>query len=313
MDVIRKTPIVLITGGLGSGKTTLLRHILESAAFRIAVLMNEFGELAIDSRIISGKNIDIVELLGGCVCCSMTGELEAAVREIIETYGPDFIVVEATGVAESDALVFEIDDNIPEVRLDCVVCIVDAYLGTRHPHVGYTSRTHIASADIILINKTDLVTSAEVEILEAQVRNFNERAAILGTVNCGVDTNLLFGHATIQPPRPVSPHADERHSSALATGKSAPPVEKLHSFVWTTDKSLKSAKFDELIEDFPLELIRAKGFVRFEDGGRLFNYVVGRADFEEFNADITELVFIGRNLDRLRLEIEERLKDCEAE
>jgi G3E family GTPase len=308
MDVIRKTPIVLITGGLGSGKTTLLRRILETATFRIAVLMNEFGELAIDSRIISGQNIDIVELLGGCVCCSMTGEFEAAVREIIEAYGPDFIVVEATGVAESDALVFEIEDNLPEVRLDCVVCIVDAYLGTRHPHVGYTSRTHIASADIILINKTDLATSAEAETLEAQVRKFNERAAILRTVNCGVDTDLLFGQAAIARPRPVPFHAYERRSSNFA-----PPVEKLHSFVWTTGKTLRSAKFDELIRDLPLELIRAKGFVRFEDGGRLFNYVVGRADFEEFSVDGAELVFIGRNLDRLRPEIEGRLRDCEAE
>jgi len=76
---------MLITGSLGSGKTTLLRRILDSAHFRIAVLMNEFGELAVDSRVISGKNIDIIELIDGCVCCSMTGEFEAAIGEIIET------------------------------------------------------------------------------------------------------------------------------------------------------------------------------------------------------------------------------------
>ncbi len=313
MDVIRKTPLILITGGLGSGKTTLLRRILGSAAFRIAVLMNEFGELAIDSRIIRGKNIDIVELLGGCVCCSMTGEFEAAVKEIIEAYAPDFIVVEATGVAESDALVFEIEDNLPEVRLDCVVCIVDAYLGVRHPYVGYAARSHIASADIILINKTDLTTSAEADTLEAQVRKFNERAAMLRTVNCGVDADLLFGQAAVERPRPVFSHADESPSSAGADDKSIPSAEKLHSFVWTTGKTLRRSKFDELIGDLPLELIRAKGFARFEDGGRLFNYVIGRADFEEFSVEGTELVFIGRNLDRLRPELEERLRGCEAE
>ncbi len=197
-----KTPIMLITGSLGSGKTTLLKRIIDSAsslnaailqagnlavapsgpaaipqagksaggstAFRIAVLMNEFGELAVDSRVVSGKNIDIIELLGGCVCCSMTGEFEAAVKEIIETIGPDFIVVEATGVAESDALVFEVEDNLPQVRLDSVVCIVDAYLGIKYPHVGYTSRTQIASADIILINKVDLVSPAEEKPLSSR-------------------------------------------------------------------------------------------------------------------------------------------------
>ncbi|MGA2226395.1 MAG: GTP-binding protein [Syntrophobacteraceae bacterium] len=296
MAEIRKTPIMLITGSLGSGKTTLLRRILDSAPFRIAVLMNEFGELAIDSRVIEGKNVDIIELAGGCVCCSMTGEFEAAVREIIEVIGPDFIVVEATGVAESDALVFEVEDNLPEVRLDSVVCIVDAYLGIRHPHVGYVSRTHIASAEIILINKADLVTAAEAETVETQVRKYNDRAAMLRTVNCGVDTNLLFSQAPGE--------RSHRHVS--------PSGEKFSSFTWTSEKTLESAKFEGLIRELPVELIRAKGFVRFEDGGRLFNYVAGRTDFEEFNADRTELVFIGRDLDRRRADIEAMLRGCEA-
>jgi len=86
----------------------------------------------------------------------------------------------------------------------------------------------------------------------------------------------------------------------------------LHSFTWTTEKTLDSEKFDGFVRELPEDLIRAKGFVRFEDGGRLFNYVAGRADFEEFNVERTELVFIGHNLDRLRPEIENRLHDCEV-
>ncbi|HSR10255.1 MAG TPA: GTP-binding protein, partial [Thermodesulfobacteriota bacterium] len=78
-----RTPITLITGPLGSGKTTLLRHILSSVPKKIAILMNEFGEIAIDSRIVEGKNIRIAELDGGCVCCSLQGEFEAAVNEIL--------------------------------------------------------------------------------------------------------------------------------------------------------------------------------------------------------------------------------------
>jgi len=281
-----------------------------STAFRIAVLMNEFGELAVDSRVISGKNIDIIELLGGCVCCSMTGEFEAAVREIIQTIGPDFIVVEATGVAESDALVFEVEDNLPQVRLDSVVCIVDAYLGIKYPHVGYTSRTHIASADIILINKIDLVRPAEAETVEVQVRKYNDRAVLLRTVNCGVDTNLLFGQTSgAWEPGPPAHISTLREAGGRSSISSA---HQLHSFTWTTEKTLDSAKFERLVRELPDDLIRAKGFVRFEDGGRLFNYVAGRADFEEFNVERTELVFIGHNPDRLRPEIENRLHDCEA-
>ncbi len=327
MAQIPKTPIILITGSLGSGKTTLLRRIIDSASslpaailqagnlaaapsgFRVAVLMNEFGELAVDSRVISGKNIDIIELLGGCVCCSMTGEFEAAVREIIETIGPDFIVVEATGVAESDALVFEVEDNLPQVRLDSVVCIVDAYLGIKYPHVGYTSRTQIASADIILINKVDLVGPAEAQTVEVQVRKYNERAVFIRTVNCGVDTNLLFG----QTSRAWEPGPPARFAATFDGGRSSISTGRpLHSFTWTTEKTLDSAKFDGFVRELPEDLIRAKGFVRLEDGGRLFNYVAGRADFEEFNVERTELVFIGHNMDRLRPEIENRLHDCEV-
>lgn len=292
-----KTPILLITGSLGSGKTTLVRQILKKAVHRIAVLMNEFGEIAIDSKIIKGANIDIIELAGGCVCCSMTGEFEAAVREIIENIRPDFIIVEATGVAESDALVYEVEDNLPEVRLDGVVCIVDAYLSIRHPSVGYTARTQIASSDIILINKVDLVTTDEMGIVEAQVRKYNDRAIITGTVGCGVEPGLLFGlDSTSRPRRP-----------GLSSQVEFQP------FTWSTGKTLDSEKFEDLVHDLPEQVFRAKGFVRVQDGSRLFNYVAGRVDFEDFDANETELVFIGPDLDLVREEIARRLKECEVE
>src|SRR5258708_38626084 len=95
-----RTPITIITGPLGSGKTTLLRRLLDSVSGKMAVVMNEFGEIAIDSKIIEGKHVRLVELAGGCVCCSLIGEFEAAVNEIIDAVDPRHIVLEATGVAE---------------------------------------------------------------------------------------------------------------------------------------------------------------------------------------------------------------------
>ena len=92
-----RTPITLVTGPLGSGKTTLLRHILATRPARIAIVMNEFGEIAIDTKVIQGKNVRIAELGGGCVCCSLLGEFEAAVNEIITRVAPEIIVVETTG------------------------------------------------------------------------------------------------------------------------------------------------------------------------------------------------------------------------
>src|SRR6266516_985846 len=99
-----RTPITLITGPLGCGKTTLLWHILATRPAKIAIVMNEFGEMAIDTKVIEGKNVRIAELGGGYVCCSLLGELEAAVKESIEKIDPDIIVFETTGVAETEEL-----------------------------------------------------------------------------------------------------------------------------------------------------------------------------------------------------------------
>ncbi|MCA1992707.1 MAG: GTP-binding protein, partial [Coleofasciculus sp. S288] len=147
-----RTPLTVITGALGSGKTTLLRHILNTFPKKIAILMNEFGEIAIDTKIIQGKNVQMADLGGGCVCCSLLGEFEAAVNEIIDTVDPDMIVVETTGVAEPDALVFDIQESLTTVRLDGVVTVVDADAMVKYPRTGHTTQLQIEAADVILLN-----------------------------------------------------------------------------------------------------------------------------------------------------------------
>lgn len=290
-----RTPIMLITGSLGSGKTTLLRRILQTSDRRLAVLMNEFGELAIDSKVIEGENIQIVELAGGCVCCSITGEFEAAVKEVMEKIRPDYILVEATGVAEADALVYEVEDNLPEVRLDSVVSVVDAYLSIKYPSIGYTMRTQLEAADIVLINKIDLVTTDELKEVEAQIRRHNDTAVFFKTVGCDLDTCLLFG-----------PDVASRSVTRNLHGET-----EFQAFAYTTDALLDEEKFREMATDLPLSVFRAKGFVCFPEGSHLFNYVVGRADLEPFAADNTQLVFIGRNLREAEDEIRDRLRECE--
>ena len=154
---MKKTPISIISGYLGSGKTTLLRNILKNAENKIAVIMNEFGEINLDAKTIKGKNIQVQELQGGCVCCSLTGEFELAVNELIKKYKPDFIVVETTGVAEPDALIFDIEDSLPELILDSVITLVDADAFFKLP-LGKVGKTQIEQADIILLNKTKLMS-----------------------------------------------------------------------------------------------------------------------------------------------------------
>src|SRR5207249_8212479 len=164
------TPITLISGPLGSGKTTLLRYILATRPAKIAIVMNEFGEIAIDAKVIEGKNVRIAELGGGCVCCSLLGEFEAAVNEIIEKVAPERIIVETTGLAEPEALVFNIQEALPQCRLDGVVSVIDADMFVRFPGLGHTTRLQIEGADILLLNKIDLIDPAQIESVEAKLR-----------------------------------------------------------------------------------------------------------------------------------------------
>jgi G3E family GTPase len=290
-----RTPIVLITGSLGSGKTTLLRHILATAEERLAIVMNEFGEVAIDSRVVAGKAARIVELAGGCVCCSLTGELEAAIEEILDTVKPDRIVVEATGVAEADALVYEVQDNIPRVRLDGVIAIVDAHASITYPRMGYTERTQLQMADLVLINKADLVTPGELDQVRAQVRRTNTEAAQITTARCAVDLVDLFGPSLCAGRKPA--HRESRPAP-------------WQSFFFDTEAAVDEECLRKALAGLPTAIFRAKGFVRLTDGSWLFNYVAGRTDWEEFPAQRTELVFIGQGLDAVREGILEQLSDC---
>lgn len=288
---------MLITGSLGSGKTTLLKRILATARQRIAVVMNEFGEIAIDSRVIQGHDVQIVELAGGCVCCSMSGEFEAAVKEILATISPQYIVLEATGVAEADALVYEVEDNLPQVRLDSVVCLVDAYLTIKYPHLGCTTRSQLEAADVIMVNKVDLVTQAEVEEVERKVREINPNAFIFKTVGCDLDADVLLGvNLGSKPP---------------AIGRVRGRGIHFQSFGYTTRALLGERKFLEVISRLPASVYRAKGFVRFEETCGLFNYVAGRIDLDEHPASDTRVVFIGPGVAEHKDAILAQLRECE--
>ncbi|HLD85674.1 MAG TPA: GTP-binding protein, partial [archaeon] len=185
-------PITIITGFLGSGKTTLLQNLLRKSTKKLAILMNEFGAVDIDAKIIRGKNVNIIELAGGCVCCSMAGEFEAAVREILEKYSPDHIVVETTGVAEPDALALDVQ-SLPGVELDAIICIADADSLVKFPSIGHTSRKQIEIADLILLNKTDLVEDSDIKEIIKKLEKLNKKAEIIPVQNCEIEPELVLG------------------------------------------------------------------------------------------------------------------------
>ena len=293
-----RTSLTLVTGSLGSGKTTLLRHILDHTSQRIAILMNEFGEIAIDSRIVKGRNVRIAELDGGCVCCSLLGEFEAAVEEVLEKVDPEMILVETTGVAEPDALVFDIQESLPQVRLDGVIAIVDADAMVQYPQLGHTTRLQIEAADALLLNKIDLVSREELDAVEAALRRINERAVSLRACRCRVDTGLIFGvsreEKKVEPPRHV--HQLE-----------------FESFCYQTEAAFDRGCFERFAEQLSESSYRAKGFVRFPEGSYLFNFVAGRWEMEPFDQEKSVLVFIGKQVKSHQSRILEQLKECEIQ
>jgi G3E family GTPase len=290
-----RTPITLVTGPLGSGKTTLLRRILATRPAKIAIVMNEFGEIAIDAKTIEGKNVRIAELGGGCVCCSLLGEFEAAVNEIIERVEPDMIVVETTGLAEPEALVFNIQEALPQCRLDGVVSVIDADMLVRFPELGHTTRLQIEGADILLLNKIDLVEPQQIKSLETKLREVNPTAAIVRTMRCRIDPELLFG---IGREKKVTP-PEHKHQP------------EFEAFTFRSDKNFSRDCFERFADSLPPAVYRAKGFVRFAEGSQLFNFVAGRWDLESFDYAETALVFIGKGILLDKSALVESLSKCQ--
>lgn len=290
-----KTSISIITGYLGAGKTTLLKKIAEQSPKKIAILMNEFGEIAIDSKIIKGKNIDMKEISGGCVCCSMTGEFELAIKEIIETVKPEIIIIETTGVAEPDALVFDIEKELTSVKLDSIITLVDADSIVRHPSIGHTGRVQIEIADILIINKKDLITKEQLKQVKKLMRVINSKALIIASTKCSIDTNMLFGMTFERSLKKVK----KPHKSTI------------ESFVIDLEKLFDKAEFEQFAKNLNKKIYRAKGFVKFPDGYYFFNYVAGRFDIEKSEEEKTQLVFIGKKIKDLETDIKKQLNACE--
>lgn len=287
---MNKVPLTVITGYLGAGKTTLLLRLLEYAGknkLRLAVLMNEFGEIGIDTKTIrKGRNIDVVEMAGGCVCCSLTGEFEAAVAEVIKKFKPEHIVLETTGVAEPDAIVIDVQNSLQQVRLDSVVTVADADSLIRFPSLGRTGRIQIEMADIILLNKADLINGKELEEVEEEVKAINPRAVMIRTVRCEVSPEvILWVYANRKKPSAVRIH--EHHEAG-----------KIGTFSWMTNKPFDEGKVKQFLRMLPREVYRAKGFIKLDAGGVvLFNYVAGRVEFEDFpKKEDSVLVFIGEGI-----------------
>ena len=211
-------PVTVLTGYLGAGKTTLLNRILsESHGKRYAVIVNEFGEIGIDNDLIVESDEEIYEMNNGCVCCTVRGDLIRVVEGLMRRPGRfDAIVVETTGLADPVpvAQTFFMDDDVrSKTRLDAVVALVDAKHLPLRLKDSHEAEDQIAFADVVVLNKTDLVTPDELRDVEAAVRAINPTAKIHRTTRSGVPLDQVLDRGAFDLSRALEndPHFLDEH------------------------------------------------------------------------------------------------------
>lgn len=273
-----RPPLIILTGFLGSGKTSFLRQFIEFQTRRsrfVAVIQNEIGAVGLD-----GKMLDytVTEIDEGCVCCSLAGSLKRAVHAILSDFRPDCIIVETTGLANPLNMREEMEELEDMTRLDCTLTVVDAANAMRTLDVHPIATDQIRAADIVMLNKKDLVYPRQLETVTLLVRERNPHAPIFPTVNGDLHPDLILDAET----RPAF--------SAPSTGKGLVHLSHLHEGLWSESVFLTApverGQFLETVDRLPASVFRIKGVVEFTDSAEpmLFQYVGGRYEISVFAA-----------------------------
>ena len=341
---IQGIPVSIITGFLGSGKTTLLNHILtQQQGLKIAVLVNEFGEIGIDNELIISSDDDIVELNNGCICCTINEDLVKTVHKILERKEKiDYLIVETTGVADPlpVAVTFLSTELRGKTRLDSIITVVDCdNFYTKTKEESFAAKQQITYADVILLNKTDLVESQLVTEIEAEIHQLRPNTRILRTVKGNVALPLILSVGLFESDRYFQEeinhahrHEHEHHHHHKHSHEHHHHQEHSHehhehhhhsdhldedgftSLSFETEQPLDIRKFQYFLDNqLPESVFRAKGILWlkgstarhiFHLSGKRF----GIEDDEWKTMPKNQLVFIGQNLEQEKLR--ELLEAC---
>ncbi|NJM19520.1 MAG: GTP-binding protein [Richelia sp. RM2_1_2] len=304
-------PVTVLTGYLGAGKTTLLNRILtHEHGKKIAVIVNEFGEVGIDNQLVIDADEEIFEMNNGCICCTVRGDLIRIFANLMKRRDKfDHLVIETTGLADPAPVIqsFFVDEDMREkLSLDAVVTVVDAKHIWQHWDAE-EAQEQIAFADIILLNKTDLVTPEQLNELETRIRGMNAIAKIYRTRNSELEIDALLGVQAFDLDRALE--IDPEFLSEDAHEHD----ETVYSIALVEEGELDGNKLNQwlsnLLQTKGQDIFRMKGILNIfgEDARFVFQGVHmlldGKADrlWKEGEKRKNELVFIGRNLDETQL------------
>lgn len=306
-------PVTVLTGYLGAGKTTLLNRILsENHGRRYAVIVNEFGEIGIDNDLIVDADEEVFEMNNGCICCTVRGDLIRIIEGLMKRRGNfDAIVIETTGLADPApvAQTFFVDDDVrARASLDAIVTVVDARHILLRLEDSHEAEEQIAFADVILLNKTDLVDAQALEGVRQRIRTINAQATLHETQNCVVPLEAVLERGAFDLDRilEIEPdflaEDDHEHDDAITSVslRSEAPIRPELFLPWLRMLTAQQGQ----------DILRLKGVLAFP--GEEQRYVVQgvhmlldgnhQRDWKPDEARISRMVFIGRNLDPAALQ-----------
>jgi G3E family GTPase len=324
-----KIPVTVLTGYLGAGKTTLLNRILsEPHGKKYAVVVNEFGEIGIDNDLVVGADEEVFEMNNGCICCTVRGDLVRILDGLMRRKGKfDGIIVETTGLADPApvAQTFFVDENVGrKTRLDAVVTVADAKWLKDRLKDAPEAKNQIAFADVILINKTDLVSAAELDDVEAHIRGINRYATVHKTERAQVPLHEVLSRNAFDLERilhlePEFLEGDDHdhdhghgdghdHGHHRHGGLKHYHDEEMQSISLKSDRPLDADKFFPWVQDLVQKegpnILRCKGILSFKNDDERFVFqgvhMILDGDhqrpWQDGEPRESRIVFIGRKL-----------------